>query len=375
MSSITSPFGDEPVPDDDVAEVVTTTTERERPSIDPRVLRSLLGGAAAVAVLGAGAAGFLWLGSTPSGDVADAALGGARSTPAVVGPVRATGVAFGARDVFAAPQGAGADSGTARTAVTTGGAATGTGAVAAPTGVPAPARTTAPAPGPAATTAPGTPSAPATTVPATPPAPPTTAPAVVPAPASSAPGWTTPVVRFLGASGASGATATFDVDGEQRTFATGQAVYPLGLVYAGTVQASSPAPSSSSASSSTTTAPPPQLGVFTSAGDSGTGWIVPPGTDLPDAVAGRTQGRVRVVGVLRDRYFVGVDRQPDVLLAAGTAVAGTPLTFTGESNDVHARWALQNGAPAKAQGNVYFTDGAVVAFGRFGGGEVDGVPY
>jgi len=375
MSSITSPFGDEPAPDGDVAEVLPTTALRERLPVDPRVLRSLLGGAAAVAVLGAGAAGFLWLSSTPSGDVADAALGGARSTPAVVDPVRATGVAFGARDVFATAQG---DVASPAAGGTTGAVAGSTGAAApartaVPTVAPAPARTPASAAA-RVTTAPGTTASPGTAAPATPPAPApsTSAPAVVPAPASSAPGWTTPVVRFVGASGA---TATFDVDGEQRTFTTGQAVYPLALVYAGTVQASTPTPSSSSSSATTTTAPPQQLGVFVSAGDSGTGWIVPPGTDLPDAVVGRTQGRVRVVGVLRDRYFVGVDRQPDVLLATGTAVAGTPLTFTGESNDVHTRWALQNGTPDEAQGNVYFADGAVVAFGRFGGGEVDGVPY
>jgi len=386
--SSSSPFGADPFPDDDGAvETVAPATARERTPFDPRVLRSLLAGAAAAAVVGAGAAGFLWLSSTPSGDVAEASLGGARSHPAVVGdgaPVRAADIAFGRGDLFAT-SGGGADSGTSGTWESSGTSGTsGTGAATVPTGAPAPARIPAPAatggaPAVGSAKTPGTTSVPGTPARSATPAPgaSTTPPAVVPPPASSAPGWTTPVVRFLGATAGS---ATFDVDGEQRTVATGQAVYPLGLVYAGTVQDSTPAPSASDSSSTpssatTTTAPPRQLGVFTSAGDSGTGWIVPPGTDLPDAVVGRAQGRVRVVGVLRDRWFVGVDRQPDVLMAAGTAVQGTPLTFTGEANELHTRWAVQNGTPAKAQGNVYFTDGAVVAFGRFGGGEADGVPY
>jgi len=363
MSPITSSF-DEPVPDGDVTEDVAPTAARERRSVDPRVLRSLLGGAAAVAVLGAGAAGFLWLSSTPSGDVADAALGGARSTPSVAGPVRATGVAFGARDVFA----------------THGSATSGAGAVTtAATGAPSPGqasagRATAAGTGSASTTAP--PSTAPVTRPttATPvPSASTTPPAVVPPPVSSAPGWTTPVVRFVGGTAAAG---TFDVDGEQRTVALGQSVYPLSLVYAGTVTSSEATPTPSpSSSSSTTTAPPPQLGVLLSADDSSAGWIVPPDSALPDVVVGRTQGRVRVVGLRQEQFFLRVDRQQDALLAVGTAVQGTGLTFTGVTNDVHARWAAQAGNPSLAQGEVYFSTGAVTAFGRFGAGEADGVSY
>ena len=365
MSSSPSPFGIERFPDDDGAvEVAAPTPARERTPIDPRLLRSLLGGAAAVAVLGAGAAGFLWLSSTPSGDVADAALGGVRSTPAAVGetgPVRATGVAFGEHDLFATSA--------AATTGDAGGASTGSDGAAGPTTAPSPARPGGAA-GSASTSAPS--SASSSSVPAV--APPVVRPVVppvVPPAVSSAPGWVTPVVRFVGGSAASG---TFDVDGETRTVALGQAVYPLSLVYAGTVTESTPTPSSSS-SSSTSTAPPDQLGVLLSAGDSSAGWIVPPDSALPDVVVGRTRGRVRVIGLLREQYFLRVDRQDDVLQAAGSAVEGTDLTYTGQTNEVHTRWAAQAGDPSLAQGEVYFTVGGVVSFGRFGAGEADGVSY
>jgi len=370
MSTNPSPFGAEPFPADDGAtEVVETSAPvRERTPVDPRVLRSLLAGAAVVAVLGAGTAGFLWISSTPSGDVADAALGGARSTPSVAGPVRATGIAFGQREVFATSGGTGTGSDDVVTGTGTGtdfGPASGGGRpVTSPTTAPSsvrpagpvvPARTTAPAPRPSTSGAPSVVPPPAVT-----------------APASSAPGWVTPVVRFVGGTAGSG---TFDIDGETRTFTTGQAVYPLGVVYAGVVlddPSSSPTPSSSA---SATTEPPKLLGVLLTAGDRSTGWIVPPGTALPDVVVGRTQGRARVIGLLREQYFLRVDRRVDVLQAVGTAVAGTSLTFTGETNDVHTRWAVQAGDPSLARGDVYFSDGAVISFGRFGAGEADGVSY
>ncbi|NAZ84460.1 hypothetical protein GTR02_21905, partial [Kineococcus sp. R8] len=240
MSTSSSPFGIEPYPDDDGAEeVLVAAPARERTPLDPRVLRSLLGGAAAVAVIGAGAAGFLWISSTPSGDVADAAFGGVRSTPPVVGdpgPVRATGVAFGGRDLFSASATAGSGGG---------GALPSTEVLPATTAPPA-ARPVAP-PVPVSTTPPGGRATSVVPPPPPPAAPPATGapsgpPSVVAPPVSSAPGWVTPVVRFLSGSPAA---AVLDVDGETRTFAVGQAVYPLGIVYAGTVVEATPSPTPS----------------------------------------------------------------------------------------------------------------------------------
>ncbi|NAZ83717.1 hypothetical protein GTR02_18040 [Kineococcus sp. R8] len=114
------------------------------------------------------------------------------------------------------------------------------------------------------------------------------------------------------------------------------------------------------------------LGVFLSATDTAGGWIVPPGTLLPDAVVGATTGRARVEAVLRDQFWIRVDRDEAVLQPAGAAVKGTSLTFEGFSDETFSRWV----SPLKnPRTQVFFSDGPVTSFGRFGGGEVDGVAF
>lgn len=359
MSFPTSPFGQQPPTggSPDPVEPFEAPSSR-RPSLDPRTVRSVVAAAASVAVLGAGAVGFLWLSSAPSGESAQA-LSGARSTPSVSAPdvVRPGGVAFVGGDPFA-------NNGVLTATADDAGVPAGTGTGAGTSGTGSSAGTTGGGAGPVAPTTAGqvprvpstSAAAPVTTAPVT------TPPVVVPpststSPVSSAPGWVTPQVTFVGGTAA---TATFDVAGERVEVAAGQLVHPLSVRFEGVLGA--PAASAGTGASAGTTA---STAVLSAEGDADVGWLVPAGTRLPDAVVGRTSGTVHLYGVLDDKSWLRVDRAPAVLLAAGSPVPGTPLTFLGRSLEQYPR----------AGAGAWFSDGTVTYFGSFGAGEGDGVAY
>ncbi|WP_432533499.1 hypothetical protein [Kineococcus arenarius] len=335
--------------------------EEENPTreVDPRVVKSLLAGAALVAVLGAGTAGFLWLSSTPSGEAAEAALGGASSTPSVTGSAaavaRAGAIDFSGRDAFAATVGVVSDdsdeeaaeaaaSATSTTASAAGTGSSSTGAVngGGSTGVQAVVTV------PASTTTVAAPS---------------TSTSSAPAPSdtrSTAPGWTVPQVSFVTGTDAVG---RFLIAGEYIDVARGDLVYPLGIRYQGLAgDAGESTPTDGSVLS--------VKAVFTAENDAQTGWVITSDPEgdvlLPDAVVGHPQGRARAYGVLADRVWIRVDREQGVLYSEGESVGDTGLTFLGTDPDDESL----------PDAGVYFQDGSgVVYFGKFGGGESDGVAF
>ncbi|WP_432505319.1 hypothetical protein [Kineococcus arenarius] len=359
MSFHSSPFGaaQEPAPE--------PAAEEENPTreVDPRVVKSLLAGAALVAVLGAGTAGFLWLSSTPSGEAAEAALSGASSTPSVTGSAaavaRAGAIDFSGRDAFAATVGVVPDdsdeeaveaaaSTTSTTVSTAGTGSSSTGTVSnggGSTGVQAVVTV------PASTT----------TVAAS-----STSTSAAPVPSdtrSTAPGWTVPQVSFVTGTAAFG---TFRIAGEDVRIARGDLVYPLGIRYGGLV-ASDEATTPTETSDDSV---PAVKAVFTAENDAQTGWVITSDPEgkvlLPDAVVGHPQGRARAYGVLADRVWIRVDREQGALYSEGESVGDTGLTFLGTEPDDES---LPNAG-------VYFQDGSgIVYFGKFGGGESDGVAF
>ncbi|WP_432498599.1 hypothetical protein [Kineococcus auxinigenes] len=355
-------FGQPSAPDPETP-VAELQEPHDREPGDGRALKSLLAGAAAVAVLGGGALGFIWLSSTPGGETADAALGGARSTPSVTVPGGAdrAAVAFAAngRDVFAptvAPtaEGAVADASTSASSTSGSGSATSASSVAT-------SRTTAGAGTTTITTTGGGTGGKTGSPTGT-----STAPSATPTDTrSTAPGWTVPQVSFVTGTDDFG---TFRIAGEDVRIATGDLVYPLGIRYGGLApsdEATTPTPSETSDDSV-----PAVKAVFTAENDAQTGWVITSDPEgkvlLPDAVVGHPQGRVRAYGVLADRFWIRVDRQQGVLHSEGEAVAGTGLTFLGTDPD-------DDSLPAAG---VYFQDGSgIVYFGKFGGGESDGVAF
>jgi hypothetical protein len=107
---------------------------------------------------------------------------------------------------------------------------------------------------------------------------------------------------------------------------------------------------------------------------------VPAKTVLPDAVVGGTKGRVRVYGIASSAddgttFWVRVDRQERIAVKTGAAIDGTGLTLVGAADDA---FATIDPALRASMGNtdpVAFMNGSVTYFGRFGGGETDGVAF
>ncbi|WP_432487596.1 hypothetical protein [Kineococcus sp. SYSU DK018] len=358
MSFPSSPFGaaQEPAPQPPVEE------ERPTREVDPRVVKSLIAGAAVVAVLGAGTAGLLWLSSTPSGASAEAALGGARSTPSVTGSAaevaRAGAIDFSGRDAFAATVGVQPESESADVAE---GSSTGTTSAAAATVASTSSSTPPSTSWSGSTTPPANGAHPSTTTPSSAPSTSTSASANPSDTRSTAPGWTVPQVSFVTGTDGYG---VFRIAGEEVRITKGDLVYPLGIRYGGVVAAESDA---SVPVDGTVGA---VQGVFTAENDAATGWVITSDPEgkvlLPGAVVGAPQGRARVYGVLADKFWVRVDRGQGVLYAVGDTVSGTGLTFLGTEPD----------DATLPEAGVYFEDGAgVVYFGTFGGGESDGVSF
>ncbi|WP_369052258.1 hypothetical protein [Kineococcus terrestris] len=352
------PFG-APTPPEPPAPQEAAGDEAREPG-DGRAVRAVLASAAAVAVLGGGTLGFLWLSSTPGGDIAGAVPGGVRVQPSVSAPADGgDAVAFAAsgRDIFGrtvgptpVTVGSGDQTGAAGASTgSTGGSVVGGlpgGSVGGPVGGGTTVPTAVPTAGP--TTAPGT---------TTPPPPPVTTPPTPSDTRSTAPGWTVPQVSFVVGDNVTG---VFKIAGEYRTVAKGELIYPLSVRYDGVVEEPDPAAEEI----------PVVKGIFRSEHRAGTGWIVesdPKGNKVfPKALVGDPAGRARVYGVLGDRYWISVERQPGVLHAVEDAVAGTGLTFLGAG-------APQDGFPVA---DVYFVDGnGNHYFGTFGGGEQDGVAF
>ncbi|WP_337062736.1 hypothetical protein [Kineococcus sp. G2] len=356
MSFSSSPDSSSPQPDESVTEEFPEGPGRR---LDARVVRSLVAGALGVAVIGGGAAGFLWLSSAPSGaEAVSPYAGGVATPPVATSSPSGDPVAFaaGGRDIFAgtAVPTTATDPLVGVTGVASSSTFSGVTVPSASSGstTPAPARGTSSG---ATTTSPVT-SAPTATGSAP-------GPAVSTTPSdtrSTAPGWTVPQVSFVTGTDSAG---LFLIAGEHVRVAAGDLVYPLGIRYGGLVGGAE------------TTTPvdgelPPVTAVFTTENDARTGWVItsdPKGEVLlPDAVVGHPQGRVRAYGVLGKQTWIRVDREPGKLHSEDAVVEGTGLTFLGDAPGVE-------GLPVA---DVYFKDAAGnFYFGTFGGGESDGVSF
>ncbi|WP_380156689.1 hypothetical protein [Kineococcus sp. R86509] len=188
--------------------------------------------------------------------------------------------------------------------------------------------------------------------------------------ASTSPGWVKPDVRFLSGTDLQG---TFEIGGEQRSFAKGDLIYPLNVRYAGividTTATTTPVVTPTPTATSTDTTVPSVTGIFLSGDDAAVGWLVTSNADeptvLPDAALGKISGRVRAAGSVagtKDQYSVRVGDRQAVATKVNTSVDGSGLTFNGVSDK------------RVPTASVFFTDASgVVFFGRFGGGEYDGV--
>lgn len=335
--------------------------------IDGAVLRKLLVGVAGAAVIGGGALGFLWLSSVPGADAEASALTGVPSVPSAdatpprpAGPI---GFSVGGRDIFAATVAPSVNSDLPVEGVSGSSAVIPTSSTpsvvvtAVPTAVIPRAASSAGNVAGGGTISTSAPSVSAVTSPV----------AAVPVPGpsrSTAPAWEAPAVGFVTGNADYG---VFDLDGKRVTVLTGQLIYPLSVRYQGVVVVETPTPTPTPTPTSTAK-DSSVLGKFTSENNPATGWLVPSNlekpTQLPAAALGKVSGQVRLNGVLRDQYWVRVDRQDDVLMTAGTAVGTTGLTLTGAS-DKRVPYA-----------GAIFTDGVGnVYFGSMGERESDGVLY
>lgn len=363
--------------------------------------RTLAGAVAAAVTVGLGAAGFLFVSSTPGSSEAFAGVPSTRttesSTPA---PTASDGVAFAVsgRDVFA-----GAVAPAAGTAATTGaassaaapGVGTGTGGGSAPAVASSPA---AARPGSAAgaTSSTGT----RTTAPAAPTRTPGL-PVAVPTPTrSTAVPWVKGSVSLVAVRTDSAGTAEFTlatdgIDPVTRLLSAGSLVPSTSTVYQphGTttdraMTDDEKAACQKSIQNAATTEAAEKIrrvskdctvvedyvwqAVFTpssqaAAAAGGTeqlGWLVPAGAALPDAVLGKVSGTVRFLGQAGGKYLVQAGNAAPQWIAAGGAVDGTPLTFTGLGLDSIERPDV-----------AVFTDGTSQFFTVLGGGEGSGVTY
>ncbi|MFD0481117.1 hypothetical protein ACFQ46_00805 [Kineococcus sp. GCM10028916] len=321
--------------------------------------------AAGILILGGVAGGFLFVSSNPGGDSASAAVPGlttSTSSPSTAAPTTSANIPLVGKDVFVPITGNAAETttSTGQTAAAETSVARSSTSVAANTGpsvAVSTGRTTS-------TSAAGGKSSAGSTKTTAPSASTTTGtvPSAIPT-HSTAPTWEQPSVGFVTGTDAYG---IFTVDGEQVRVAKGTLIYPLSVRYQGiVVETTATATATATATSTEDTS---VLGVFTSENNSSTGWLVPSDTgaptELPATALGTTHGQVRLGGVLRDKFWLRVDRNDDVLLAAGTAVDGTGLTFAG---------AVDTRVPSAS---AFFTDAAgIVYFGSMGEGDSDGVLY
>ncbi|NAZ84609.1 hypothetical protein [Kineococcus indalonis] len=339
-------------------------------------VRALLGGAAAVAVLAGGAAGFLWLSTSPSADASALSVPGAISTPGVsTSPERSVNSAFGGRDIFASTVAPTADT-SVIAPVSTGGAVVaatpGTGTLSAIVSAPASSSLVVtsgtPANGSAAGAGATTPSPRATPSPTgtTPSSPRPAAPTPTPTPwRSTAPAWQQPDIVYTG-SDATGVVHTFLLgdesvnEGRAVTLSTGDVLPGTSTKVAdgGTrskervmtdeekaacraklakLPASEAAVLRVATADCTVTTEDTPVVVFVPVRGADSGWIVPSGTHLPAAAVGSVSGTVRVLAVrqLTDQVelLVRVDRDRAVWLSEGEAVPGTPLTVGGVGLD------------------------------------------
>ena len=403
MSGQFPTFGQPSAPGPDAPADETPETPRREPG-DGRALKTLLAGAAAVAVLGGGTLGFLWLSSTPGGTTAQAAAGGAQSTPVVTVPDSGDRdpVAFSGagRDLFASIGGNAA--GTGSTAVATTGTGTGTGAGAgagtgsgrtSATGSATPAKTTT-------VVAPVRPVVPATTSPVATPAPSTAKPTPGPTRSTAAP-WQKGDVLFkeLSKDGSDG-RATFVLGSTSiNPFATellqGQFVPGTSTVYqprGKTTRRDMTAEEVTSCQESVRQAVDSAAAdkinratdgcktvvayvgqaVFVPSSQAAAalkntesfGWLVAPGSLVPDAVLGKVTGTVRWLGSRDKTHLVQVNDDQPVWVKEGSAVPGTPLTLESEGLESIDRTDVVVFA---AGGNKFFT--------VLGGGENAGVTY
>ncbi|WP_369069513.1 hypothetical protein [Kineococcus terrestris] len=387
MSDQHVPFG-APTPPEPPAPQEAAGDEAREPG-DGRAVRAVLASAAAVAVLGGGTLGFLWLSSTPGGDIAGAVPGGVRVQPSVSAPADGgDAVAFAAsgRDIFGRTVGptpvtvgsgdqTGASGGSTGS---TGGSVVGGlpsgsvgGAVGGGTTVP----TAVPTAGP--TTAPGT---------ATPDPPPVTTPLTPSDTRSTAPAWQKAEVKFVEFTKTG--LGKFVIGGNQIAYLGSGAVVPgtstlfqpVGKVTdrpmtedeikacqqsvkdAATVEEA--ALIERRTEKCTTTQDYVLKAVFVTDRTARAGWIVENGSKLPDAALGRTTGTVRVLGQSVEEFLVQVDRHRSQWVAEGGAVEGSPLTF------------LKLGAESIDRSDVAVLQGdGVQYFTVMGGGESAGVAF
>ncbi|GAA4967441.1 hypothetical protein [Kineococcus glutinatus] len=338
----------------------TASPEPEPTPRDPRVRRSLLGGAAAIAVLGGGALCFVWLSTAPAGEAA-AATAGVRTTPSTVptSSPSAGVVVFdaGGRDIFAQTLTSTAAAGTATSTATSSSTSTSTtsdeeawqafldgladGLAAAEASSSATSASTA------TSTATSTPTSTATSAPVTTTA---TTPPVVPTPSvSTAPSWEQAHYTYLGTDAEDATAANFSVKGTpngdyELRVAAGTTLYPAAITFRGDVDGTA---------------------LITSDHGIAQGWLVPANTEVPAAAMGTSTGIVRVIGLSLDgSAWIQVNREEDVLVAEGAQVPGTPLTYEGFTDHL-----------GLARTEVSFTAGGVTYSGAFGPGEDAGVVY
>ena len=317
-------------------------------------VRALLIGAAGIAVLAGGAAGFLWLGSTPSADAsALGATGGATRPSSTSSPTSTPAVltALSGREVFAGAAGVTAEPTSATTS-----AAVPSAPSAPPAASPAITPTAIGSIGsigstasPVAVTVPRTPTAGGTKAPA--PSPAVTPTVATPTPSrSTAPAWDMSVYTFTGIDPDDPDAGNFTmapsaVDRRyQVQIDEGDVLYPADITFQREVT---------------------EGAWITSNRGVPQGWVVPVDAAVPAAAMGRTTGTVRVVSVLNSKQvYVQVNRGPSFLVSKDEKVEGTPFTFVGFQ------------AASLPHGPVYFTDAeGVTSYGAIGSAETDGVTF
>ncbi|MEW1957546.1 hypothetical protein [Kineococcus sp. NPDC059986] len=389
MNYSTSPNAGGPA---DEAPVDSAPAAAVREPADPRVVKSLIGGAAAVAVLAAGTAGLLWLSSMPSGASAQALPGSpAASQGASVSVADVPPVPLASIDPFA-------NNGVQplSTVATTGGSASGPGTNGGSGGAaPGTSGSSTPSTGTRVSTAPG--GASSNTTP-----PPPAKPVVTPKPGpSTAAPWQRGQVRFEQIpEGSAAGAAVFTLDSESLqpvsiSLAAGALIPSTSTVYqphgtnsrrpmtdvektsceaavraATTVEAAEAIKRTTDGCTATdafvwkAVFVPSSQAADAAKGQERFGWLVADETALPDAVMGKVTGTVRLLAQRDKSYLVQVNRDQPVWVKEGAAVPGTPLTISGTGL---AEIGRDDVAVFSNAGTKYFTVP--------GGGEDVGVTY